>query len=82
MMGKITMKSEATRKKNEVRRDIEQYSSCLGDIKKYITLIHAFAGCDTTSSIYGHGKMKILRLQQKNSTAHIAPDQFLKADAS
>ena len=29
MMGKITMKSEATRKQNEVRRDIEQYSSCM-----------------------------------------------------
>ena len=82
MMGKITMKSEATRKQNEVRRDIEQYSSCLGDIRKYITLIHAFAGCDTTSSIYGHGKMRILRLLQKNSTARTAADQFLKADTS
>ena len=37
MMGKITMKSETTGKQNEVRRDIEQYSSCLGDIRKYIT---------------------------------------------
>ena len=82
MMGKITIKSEGTRKQNEVRRDIEQNSSCLGDIRKYITLIHAFAGCDTTSSIYGHGKMRILRLLQKNSTARTAADQFLKADAS
>ena len=82
MIGKITTKSEATRKQNEVRRDIEQYSSCLGDIRKYITLIHAFAGCDTTSSIYRHGKMRILRLLQKNSTARTVADQFLKADAS
>ena len=82
MIEKITMKSEATRKQKDVRRDIEQCSSCLGDIRKYITLIHAFAGCDTTSSIYGHRKMRILRLLQKNSTARTTADQFLKADAS
>ena len=82
MMGKINVKSEATRKQNKVRRDIEQYSSCLGDIRKYITLIHTFAGCDTTSSLYVHGKMRILRLLQKNSTARTAADHFLKADAS
>ena len=82
MMWKITMKCKAKRKQNEVRRDIEQYSSCIGDIRKYITLIHAFVGCDTTSSIYGQGKMKILRLLQKNSAARTAADQFLKVDAS
>ena len=76
MMGKITIKSEGTRKQNVVRRDIEQNSSCLGNIRKYITRIHAFAGCDTTPSIYGHGKVRILRLLQKNSTARTAADQF------
>ena len=44
MMGKITMKSKATRKQNEVRRDIEQYSSCLGDIRKYIHLFKLLQG--------------------------------------
>ena len=57
MMGQIKMKSEGTRKYRESAHDIGQIASSLGNIQKYMTFIHAFGGCDTTSAIFGQGKL-------------------------
>lgn len=35
-------------------------------LKQYILFAHDFAGCDTTSAIYGKGKKKILAILSKN----------------
>ena len=44
LMGSIAMKSEATRKHKESVRDVGKMPESLGDIRKYITFIHAFGG--------------------------------------
>lgn len=45
MMGQIKMKSDGTRKCKDSVRDIGQIASTLGDIQKYLTVVHAFRGC-------------------------------------
>ena len=80
MMGRITMKSEATRKFSESVRDVGKIAECLGEICKYITFIHAFGGCDTTSAIFGQGKLSIMKLIGKSSAAREAADIILRND--
>ena len=82
MMGHITMKSEATKKHGESVRDVGKIAECLGNIRKYITFSHAFGGCDTTSAIFGLGKLSILRLIGKSDAARQAADVFLKNDST
>lgn len=81
-MGRIIMKTEASKKVKANEREIGKVAECLGDIKKYITFIHAFGGCDTTSSIYGKGKTSILRLLEKSKDARQEADIFLKENCS
>ena len=73
MMRQIKMKSKSTRKYKKSGRDVGQIASTLGDIQKYLTFIHAFGGCDTTSAIFGQGKLSILRLlSSKNKKRSLA----------
>lgn len=82
LMGCILMKNEATRKHAESVRDVGKICESLGDICKYITFIHAFGGCDTTSAIFGQGKLSILKLIKKNAASRAAADMFLKNDST
>ena len=79
MMGQIKMKSDGTRKCKESVRDIGQIVSTLGDIQKYLTVIHAFRGC----FIFGQEKLSILRLlssknKKKNFFSSRSRRQFLR----
>ena len=70
-MGEMARKPEAARKHKEI--DI---TDCIGDIRKYLTLVHAFSGCDTTSSVYAQGKLPILKLLEKFKVAMEETDVF------
>ena len=48
------MKAEATKKRDierAIERDIGVNAKCIGDIRKYLTFVHAFSECDTTSAV-------------------------------
>ena len=81
-MGETEMKSEATRKYSETVRNIRQMAESLGEVRKYITLIHAFSGCDTTSALFGQGKISILRLLQKSAAARDAANTFANVNST
>ena len=41
---------------------------------------HAFGGCDTTTAVYGEGKLSILKLLEKSVAAREEADVFLQKD--
>ena len=45
---------------------ITQLQQALGSKRQHILFLHAITGCDTTSALYGQGKVKTLKLAQKN----------------
>lgn len=47
-----------------------------------VLFLHAFCGCDTTSAIYGKGKMKSVNLLLKRDDLHSIVRVFNKADAN
>ena len=69
LMGQIIMRTEATKKHKAVERDIGVIAECIGDVGKYLTFVHAFGGCDTTSAVYGQGKLWISKLLEKSKAA-------------
>ena len=44
---------------------VEQLHQALGSTRHHLLFIHAITGCDTTSALYGQGKVKALKLAQK-----------------
>ena len=81
-MGKIIMKTESTKRFKATEREVGKLAELLCDVRKYITFVHAFGGCDTTSAVHGQGKSSILRLLEKSTTAREEANHFLKKDAS
>ena len=51
------MRTEATKKPKAIECDTGVIAECIGDVRKYLTFVHAFGGCDTTSAVYGQGKL-------------------------
>jgi hypothetical protein len=45
---------------------INEASSSIKDIKEHLLFIHAWSGCDSTSTIFGKGKSSFLNLVQKS----------------
>ena len=68
-MGQIIMRIEATKKHRAIERDIGVISEYIGNVRKYLTFAHVFGGCDTTSAVYGQGKLSILTLLKKSKAA-------------
>ena len=66
LMGNIIMRTEAMKKHKVIEREIEVIAECIGDVRKYLTFVHAFGGCDTTSAVYGQSKLLILKLLEKS----------------
>ena len=66
LMGNIIMRTEAMKKHKAIERDIGVIAECIGDVRKYLTFVHAFGGCDTTSAVYGQSKLLILKLLEKS----------------
>ena len=77
-MGQIIMKAEATKKHKAIERDIGVNAKCIGDIRKYLTFVHAFSECDTTSAVQGQSKLSILKLLKKSKAAREEADVFLQ----
>ena len=44
LMGQMIMKTEATKKHKVIECDIGVNVECTGDLRKYLTFIHAFSG--------------------------------------
>ena len=57
LMGQIIMRTEVTKKPKAIECDTGVIAECIGDVRKYLTFVHAFGGCDTTSAVYGQGKL-------------------------
>ena len=47
------MSTEATKKHKAIERHIGVSAECIGDVRKYLKLVHAFGRCDSTSAVYG-----------------------------
>ena len=69
LMGQIIMRTEAMKKHKAIEREIGVIAECIGDVRKYLTFVHAFGGCDTTSAVYGQSKLLILKLLEKSKVA-------------
>ena len=80
LMGEITIKPEATKKLKVIERDIGSIAECIGDVRKYLALVHAFCGWDTTSAVQAQGKLSILRTLEKSKAARGKADVFLQKD--
>ena len=65
---------EKTLQKIEVIREI---SSSLKPILEFLTFLHAFTGCDTTSATFGFGKVSIMRALEKKKFIRDAARVFL-----
>ena len=81
-MGNIIMRVEATKKHRAIERDIGVISECIDNVRKYLTFVHVFGGCDTTSAVYGQGKLSILTLLKKSKAAREETDVFLQKNVS
>ena len=49
-------------------------------IKNNILFIHAWSGCDTTSSTVGHGKTKLMKALAKDRSIQEIAEHFCSAD--
>ena len=81
-MGHIIMKCEGTRKHPEVTRNIRELAKCVPDLCSYLTFIHAFGGCDTTSATFGVGKMAIMKQVEKKKIARQVASVFLSPEST
>ena len=82
LMGQIIMKTEATKNHKAIECDIGVIAACIGDVGKYLTFVHAFGGCDTTSAVYGQVKLSILKLLENLKGARVEADVFLQKNIS
>ena len=75
----LHMKSDRLQKTKEEQyiHDIKFYQKILGeDIVKGLLFLHAFSGCDTTSSLYGIGKVKCFQKYLLNQSLQEIADLF------
>ena len=52
------------------------------DVLKYLLVIHAFCGCDTTSGIHEKGKNAVLKLVTKSKKLQRSCDTNMSTDAN
>ena len=60
-------------------RDIDTH---IVDIKKYLLFLHAFTGCDSTSAIFGKGKVSLLKLFRKCELFRSASKAFMESTST
>ena len=82
LMGNIIMRTEAMKKHKAIEREIGVIAECIGDVRKYLTFVHAFGGCDTASAVYGQSKLLILKLLEMSKVAREEADVFLQKNIS
>ena len=64
--------------KEVIKHNISNTTDCIGNVRKYLMLVHALSGCNTTSTVYQQGKMPILKLLEKVKAAMEETDVFLQ----
>ena len=74
------IKHEARKKQSAIERDIGNTVECIGDVRKYLTLVRAFGGCGTTSGVYELVKLSILNVLGKSEAERRKADVFLQKD--
>ena len=52
------------------------------DVKQYLLFIHAITGCDTTSYLFGMGKVAVANLVRKSRHLQVASKTFMKIDSA
>ena len=62
--------------------NISELAKCLTGLCNYLTFIHAFEGCDTTSATFGVGKMMIMEYVEKNKIARQGASVFLSSEST
>ena len=82
LIGQKFMKTEATKKHKSIEGDTAVIAECLGHVRNYLIFVHAFSGCDTTSAVYGRGKLLILKLLEKSKAAREEADVFFQKNVS
>ena len=82
LMGHVIMKSEGTKRHKTIERNIGEMAQCLEDVRGFLTIAHAFTGCDATSAIFDQGKASIIKLFEKSPEARKIAGTFLKTDAT
>ena len=59
--------------------DVQQLRDKIGhEICDGLLFAHAFSGCDTTSRIFGIGKLKIMKLLESSSEVRKFADDFMR----
>ena len=66
LMGQTSRKSDTAAKHEVIKRDFSNTAKCIGNVRKYLMLVHAFSECDTTSDVYEQGRLSILKLLKKS----------------
>ena len=82
LMGHVIMKSEGTKRHKTIERNIGEMAQCLEDVRGFLTIAHAFTGCDTTSAVFDQGKASIIKLFEKSPEARKIAGTFLKTDTT
>ena len=62
LVGQVIMKTEDIKKHEGIEHDIGVIEECIGNVRKYLTFVHAFGECDITSTVYGEDKLLISKL--------------------
>ena len=79
LIGEITMtRLQRDSYKEVIKHNISNTTDCIGNVRKYLMLVHALSGCNTTSTVYQQGKMPILKLLEKVKAAMEETDVFLQ----
>ena len=84
-MGKLLIRSDYKRHGGIQLKQLlmeNALSKVQQSVIPYLLVIHAFGGCDTTSSIHDKGKGSILNLVQKSKEARNLCDVFLDPESS
>ena len=69
LMGQIIRRTETTKNYKAIECGIGVIAEYLGNVRKYLTFVHAFGRSNTTSAVYGQGKLSILKLLEKSKAA-------------
>ena len=73
----ICFRTDGTRKNSAKNQSIREMSSSLKPILEFLTFLHAFTGCDTTSATFGFGEVSIMRALEKKKFIRDAARVFL-----
>lgn len=66
----------------KVAKSLYSSQSCKDDsIRKYILLLHAFTGCDSTSALFNQGKIKVINNLKKRTYVKEAMNAFYDENA-